>query len=231
MRNEQAFCRFEHLVFDDMSICDKKKVQFYQVSSRSSLVQWLSGKSVARPGYGWYKPFGWLRGSSVHGWVAGWKYIHGDVFRIPKQINLLCAIIGCGFQILTLTLATFLLAMVGTFSPTSRGAIVASSIIMYALTASISGYVAGYYYKMFGGTHWVRNVLLTSSLFSGPMVVTFAFLNTTAIAYRSTQALPFGTIVVIIFLWALVTFPLTVLGGIMAKNATVRYYPWRMPFA
>ena len=153
---------------------------------------------------------------------AGWKYIHGDVFRLPKNINLLCAIIGSGCQILVLTLATFLLAMVGTYSPTNRGAIIASTILMYAFTASISGYVSGYYYKMFGGTQWNRNVLLTAFMFSGPMVGTFSVLNTIAIAYRSTQALPFGTIFLIIVLWALVTFPLTVLGGIMAKNARVR---------
>eukprot|EP00892_Ulva_mutabilis_P005551 jgi/Ulvmu1/3368/UM156_0025.1 len=156
---------------------------------------------------------------------TGWKYIHGDVFRLPKRINLLCAIIGSGFQILVLTLAVFLLVMLGGYSPTNRGAIIASSILLYAFTASIAGYVSGYYYKMFGGAHWNRNVLLTASLFSGPMVATFAVLNTIAIIYRSTQALPFGTIVLIIFLWALVTFPLTVLGGIMAKNAKVSFDP------
>lgn len=152
---------------------------------------------------------------------AGWKYIHGDVFRLPKRVNLLCAIIGSGFQILVLTLAVFILVMLGGYSPTNRGAIIASSILLYAFTASISGYVSGYYYKMLGGAHWNRNVLLTASLFSGPMVATFAVLNTIAIIYRSTQALPFGTIVLIVFLWAVVTFPLTVLGGIMAKNAKV----------
>jgi len=119
---------------------------------------------------------------------AGWKYIHGDVFRLPKRINLLCAIIGSGFQILVLTLAVFILVMLGGYSPTNRGAIIASSILLYAFTASISGYVSGYYYKMFGGAHWNRNVLLTASLFSGPMVATFAVLNTIAIMYRSTQA-------------------------------------------
>lgn len=35
---------------------------------------------------------------------------------------------------------------------------------------------------------------------------------------QSTAALPFGTIVIIIIIWALITFPLTVLGGIAAKN-------------
>ncbi len=40
---------------------------------------------------------------------------------------------------------------------------------------------------------------------------------------QSTAALPFGTIVIIIFLWSLITFPLTVLGGIAAKNAKVEF--------
>lgn len=35
---------------------------------------------------------------------------------------------------------------------------------------------------------------------------------------QSTQALPFGTIVVISVIWALVTIPLCILGGIMGKN-------------
>lgn len=53
-------------------------------------------------------------------------------------------------------------------------------------------------------------MLLTGFLFCGPMFIVFSFLNTVAIAYRSTAALPFGTICVIIIIWALVTFPLTV---------------------
>ena len=81
---------------------------------------------------------------------------------------------------------------------------------------------AGYYYKMFGGTKWVRNVLLTSMLFIGPLTAVFAVLNTVAIAYRSTQALPFGTIALMVFMWCIVTFPSTILGGIIAKNRQVR---------
>ena len=54
------------------------------------------------------------------------------------------------------------------------------------------------------------NLVLSATLFPAPFFVTFAFLNTVAIAYRSTAALPFGTICVIIIIWALVTFPLTV---------------------
>lgn len=34
---------------------------------------------------------------------AGWKYIHGDVFRLPRHVNLLCAILGSGVQVCTST--------------------------------------------------------------------------------------------------------------------------------
>merc|ERR1712196_445751 len=46
----------------------------------------------------------------------------------------------------------------------------------------------------------------------------FCFLNTVAIAYNSQAALPFGTILVIMFIWMLVTLPLTVIGGIIGRN-------------
>lgn len=39
----------------------------------------------------------------------------------------------------------------------------------------------------------------------------------------SAQALPFGTICVILVIWALVTFPLTVIGGIAGKNSKTEF--------
>jgi len=35
---------------------------------------------------------------------------------------------------------------------------------------------------------------------------------------QSTAALPFGTIVIILIIWGLVTVPLTIFGGIAGKN-------------
>jgi len=86
-----------------------------------------------------------------------------------------------------------------------------------------TGYISGVNYRKLGGTNWVNNVLLVTGLFCGPVLATFSYLNTVAIFYRSTAALPFGTIVIIILIWALVTFPLTVLGGIVAKNSKLEF--------
>lgn len=74
----------------------------------------------------------------------------------------------------------------------------------------------------------VRNLLLTGCLFCGPLFLTFCFLNTVAIAYTATAALPFGTIVVIVLIWTLVTSPLLVLGGIAGKNSKAEF---QAPFA
>ncbi|KAL9256164.1 Transmembrane 9 superfamily member 3-like protein [Drosera capensis] len=146
---------------------------------------------------------------------TGWKYIHGDVFRFPKHKSLLAAALGSG----THTLFIFLLSLVGVFYPYNRGALFTALVVIYALTSGIAGYVATSFYFQLEGTNWVRNLLLTGCLFCGPLFLTFCFLNTVAIAYNATAALPFGTIVVIVLIWMLVTSPLLVLGGIAGKNS------------
>ncbi|KAL5995469.1 Cellular adhesion and filamentous growth protein [Asimina triloba] len=154
---------------------------------------------------------------------TGWKYIHGDVFRYPKHKSLLAAALGSGTQLFTLTIFIFILALVGVFYPYNRGALFTALVVIYALTSGIAGYVANSFYCQLEGTNWVRNLLLTTFLFCGPLFLTFCFLNTVAIVYSATAALPFGTIVVIGLIWALVTLPLLVLGGIAGKNSKTEF--------
>lgn len=121
---------------------------------------------------------------------TGWKYIHGDVFRFPPYPNLFSAVIGSGTQLLVLVFFIFGLSLVGVFYPYNRGALNTACLVIYALTAGISGYVSAHLYRQMGGENWVRNLLLTGSLFSGPLFLVFCINNTVAIGYRSTQALP-----------------------------------------
>ncbi|KAK9806376.1 hypothetical protein WJX72_012132 [[Myrmecia] bisecta] len=149
---------------------------------------------------------------------TGWKYIHGDVFRFPPNKSLFCAFIGTGSQLFALAIFIFSLACVGVFYPYNRGGLYTALFVLYAMTAGISGYMAASYYKQMDGGDWVRNILLTCFIYCGPFFLMFCFNNTVAIVYRSTAALPFGTIVIIMVLWALITIPLTVAGGIAGKN-------------
>jgi Endomembrane protein 70 len=44
---------------------------------------------------------------------SGWKLVHGDVFRPPRSLVLLSALVGIGTQLATLVLIVVLLAIVG----------------------------------------------------------------------------------------------------------------------
>jgi hypothetical protein len=154
---------------------------------------------------------------------SGWKFVHGDVFRFPANKSLFCAFAGTGLQVLVLTFFVFGLALVGAFYPYNRGAMFTALIVLYALTAGTAGYTSASYFKQMEGTKWVRNLLLTIAIFCGPLLVVFSFNNTVAWAYGSTAALPFGTIVVMVLIWMLVSAPLTIIGGVIGKNSKVDF--------
>lgn len=156
---------------------------------------------------------------------VGWKYLHGDIFRPPPYLGCFAAAIGTGTQVLVMAVFVFALALVGVFYPYNRGALLVAFVVLYALTAGIAGYVSSTLYRMLGGINWVRSTLLTVCLFCGPLLMTFMFLNTVAWSYKSTAALPFGTICIMLVLWALVTLPLTVVGAIAGKNSKVEFEP------
>ncbi|XP_020571527.1 transmembrane 9 superfamily member 1-like isoform X2 [Phalaenopsis equestris] len=148
---------------------------------------------------------------------SGWKLVHGDVFRPPRNLVLLSALVGTGAQLALLILLVILLAIVGMLY-VGRGAIHTTFILCYAFTSFISGYVNGGLYSRSGGKSWIKSMILTASLF--PFLcfgIGFA-LNTVAIFYRSLAAIPFGTMVVIFVIWAFISFPLTLLGTVVGRN-------------
>merc|ERR1719171_1047757 len=90
------------------------------------------------------------------------------------------------------------------------------------ITATVSGYTSANLYQKLGGEKWAWNIFVTAVTFVGPLFVIWSFLNTVAILYGSTAAFPFPTILLIIAMWACVTFPLTVLGGIVGRHRAIK---------
>ncbi|XP_067928632.1 transmembrane 9 superfamily member 1-like [Watersipora subatra] len=149
----------------------------------------------------------------------GWKIIHTDVFRFPKQKSLFCAVLGVGCQFLTVATGCLMLALLGTFNVHKHGQLNTAAIVLYAFTSCVSGYVAAGMYKKMEGERWVWNINLTSCLFAVPLFVVWSIINSVAWAYGSTQALPWTTILFLMCFWFLIGYPLTVLGGIIGKNS------------
>ncbi|PIA47107.1 hypothetical protein AQUCO_01400066v1 [Aquilegia coerulea] len=148
---------------------------------------------------------------------SGWKLVHGDVFRPPRNLVILSAVVGTGAQLAMLILLVILLAIIGMLY-VGRGAIVTTFIVCYALTSFISGYVSGGLYSRSGGKKWIKSMILTASLFPFLCFGIGFVLNTIAIFYGSLAAIPFGTMVVVFVIWAFISFPLALLGTVVGRN-------------
>jgi hypothetical protein len=98
-----------------------------------------------------------------------------------------------------------------------------AAILLYAITAGVSGFVSARLYALWGGDKWATNAVLTASLFAAPFFVTFAIINTMAAGHGSSTAIPFTTVLLIIMLWGLVTFPLTVFGALQGRKHAPKY--------
>lgn len=145
----------------------------------------------------------------------GWKYLNGDVFRYPPNMSLFCAVLGTGTQLLTLVCLLFALAFLGVLYPYNRGALCTSLLVIYTLTSVVAGYTSASFHNQFTETGWERSVVLTGILYTGPLFLTVSILNTIAISYSSTAALPFGTIIVVLLVYTFATIPLLALGGVI----------------
>ncbi|XP_062520394.1 transmembrane 9 superfamily member 1-like [Corticium candelabrum] len=150
----------------------------------------------------------------------GWKIIHADVFRFPPHKSLFCSILGVGSQFLAIGFGIILMALVGLFNIHRHGSINTAAVLLYALTSCIAGCVSSRMYKQIGGDNWVWNIVMTACLFSVPFFLIWSIVNSVAWYMGSTQALPYTTIIILMLIWLIVGFPLTVLGGIVGKNTS-----------
>lgn len=148
----------------------------------------------------------------------GWKLISNDVFRFPKYKSLFCSVLGVGTQFLALGFGIICMSLIGLFNVHRHGSLSTAAFLLYALTSCIAGYVSSKTFKQMNGEGWVWNVNLTACLYTVPFFLTWAFINSVAWAYGSTQALPFTTIIVLGLVWLTIGYPGTVIGGIIGKN-------------
>ena len=86
------------------------------------------------------------------------------------------------------------------------------------LTSWANGLVSARLYRQLGGKRWHWNVVTAALVFPGPLALVWSFLNSVAWGHQSTAALPAATIAIIACLFLFVSFPLSVVGGIVGRN-------------
>ena len=142
--------------------------------------------------------------------AASWKLVHGDVFRPPPHRIAFCATVGSGTQLFVMAIFVII---VGCFEHYHhRGSVITTGTYVYAFSSIYGGYVSGLWYTRMGGENLGRLVMATALFFPLPSFLAWSLLNHVAIAYQSTAAFPFSYILLIFFLWAFVTLPLTGIG-------------------
>lgn len=57
-------------------------------------------------------------------------------------------------------------------------------------------------YKQMNGDRWAWNIILTAALFAVPFVLTVSYVNSVAIYYKVTAALPALTIFEVVLIWS-----------------------------
>ena len=158
---------------------------------------------------------------------SGWKLIHGDVFRPPKNILALSVLVGNGAQLFMMTGFTIAFAVIGFLSPSNRGSLATVMIMLYAFFGFIGGYVSSRVYKYFKGDSWKQLFVYTPC--AVPMLVfgTFFLLNLFVWARRSSGAVPFTTMLVIVGIWFVISVPLSIAGSYVGFRQAIVEPPVR----
>lgn len=156
---------------------------------------------------------------------TGWKLINGDVFRFPPLVNLLAALVGAGSHLFCVTFLLLTCAVTNCFVPTKRGAILTAMIILYACSAPFGGFISARLYRQLGGEAWLANALLAALIFPIPLVLVFMWVNSVALAHGSSAALPVVAVVIVVALYGLVAFPLTLAGAILGRQTSSDFRP------
>uniref|UniRef100_A0A7S2ZBR5 Transmembrane 9 superfamily member n=1 Tax=Rhodosorus marinus TaxID=101924 RepID=A0A7S2ZBR5_9RHOD len=158
---------------------------------------------------------------------SGWKLVHADVFRTPPRAELLCIMNGTGAQILWTLLSTLEIAIFGLVSPSHRGALLTSLVCMWVALSSVSGYVSAKLYNSMQGRNRRTVVLGSAFLFTGAVFSIFVGLNILLAVKKSTAAVPFTTLALIIFLWFGLSVPLVLLGSFLGFKKKKHEWPCR----
>ncbi|DAZ92417.1 TPA: hypothetical protein N0F65_000201 [Lagenidium giganteum] len=157
---------------------------------------------------------------------TGWKLVHADVFRPPsKNPMLFCVMVGTGNQLLGMALVTLFFAAVGVLAPSNRGKLIIALLVVFVLLGMVAGYTSARTYKMFKGKRWQLNTIMTATLFPGALFALFFFLNLFVWGAGSDAAVPFGSILLVFFLWTGISVPLVFAGAFFGFRKPAISFP------
>lgn len=157
--------------------------------------------------------------------TTGWKLVHGDVFRPPVLGGLFAPCVGSGVQLIMVMVSLIILSAAGILNPSYRGGFITFGLFLFVFGGVFSGYFSTRVYKTFKGDNWQKNALMTALIFPGFLFSSVFVLNLLVWAEASSTAIPFSTLLALLFMWLFISLPLVFVGSYMGFKRD----PWKHP--
>ncbi len=154
-----------------------------------------------------------------------WKLVHADVFRPPSHSLLLSVFCGVGAQLLGTYFLLVVFTTLGLISQARRGHMIVAQILLFVLLGSVNGYVTAILYKTFDGSQRRRATTAAAISFPGLTFCSSLILNALALHIRSTYAIPFTCMLILVVLWLCIATPLVFLGASLGYKHDVIVFP------
>jgi len=160
--------------------------------------------------------------------VTGWKLVHGDVFRTPQYPVLLSIFCGSGSQTLWMSSILLLFALLGFLSPANRGGLITTMLSLWVLASAVCGYSSARVYSSFENGQSRKLVTLGSAfIFPGLTFSLFFTLNLFVWGSGSSGAVPFTTLILLLFMWFGISVPLVFAGAYIGYKTKPYEFPTR----
>ncbi|OHS92784.1 Transmembrane 9 superfamily member 3 [Tritrichomonas foetus] len=147
----------------------------------------------------------------------GWKMIHADVFRPPKNYLLLSILFGNGAQIFTAALIYLFLGVIFG-NHFSRGVNGFVFVLSYGIAAFVGGYFSAGLYKRWGGMKWI-NQLVASTFAIPSLFFTIEFIiDAISLFLKTTKISKVKPYIILFLLLIFLILPLSIFGGIIGRH-------------
>lgn len=95
-----------------------------------------------------------------------------------------------------------------------------TSLIIYGhiILGVVGGFKTSNHYAQFKGKFWIRTLFIGAWVVPGFIFAVESVLNSLAVMYQSSAAIPIGSILELGVLYSLLHFPLFFIGGILGRN-------------
>ncbi|KZT72084.1 hypothetical protein DAEQUDRAFT_809354 [Daedalea quercina L-15889] len=154
----------------------------------------------------------------------GWKLVHGEVFRRPRNPMILSVLVGNGAQLCAMVGVTLVFALLGFLSPSNRGSLATVMMVCWTLFGGVGGYISSRVYTSLGGENRSKNSFLTATVLPAVVFAIVFLLNLFLISAGSSGAVPFGTMLLIVVLWFGISAPLSLIGSYLgARHGAIRH--------